>query len=231
MKGKSALIWLGLAGAAGAVLFQTSYEVQGREEQLAALNRKIVAEQEAIQILKAEWSYLNDLSRLETLARTHLSLRPTDARQFVASADVIPMRPARAEPQPLPPMAGLSPAQPLPAGVYAPGNVQPQPQPAVATAKTPAPAVTAARAPAPAPAPAAAMVQPASAKSVAPAPAAPKAQPAIALPQAQPQPAAIPASTVKPLTLPSQARPAVAPAAPPKTDSLGVMIARLGGNR
>ena len=229
MKGKSALIWLGLAGAAGAVLFQTSYEVQGREEQLAALNRKIVAEQEAIQILKAEWSYLNDLSRLETLARTHLSLRPTDARQFVASADVIPMRPARAEPQPLPPMAGLSPAQPLPAGVYAPGNVQPQP--AVATAKTPAPAVTAARAPAPAPAPAAAMVQPASAKSVAPAPAAPKAQPAIALPQAQPQPAAIPASTVKPLTLPSQARPAVAPAAPPKTDSLGVMIARLGGNR
>ncbi|HEY0837952.1 MAG TPA: hypothetical protein VGE72_28815, partial [Azospirillum sp.] len=109
MKGKSALFWLGLAGAAGAVLFQTSYEVQDLEETLASVNRSIVAEQEAIQVLKAEWSYLNDPTRLETLARTHLALRPTDARQFLASIDAIPMRPVvpDAAPAPLPPMAGL----------------------------------------------------------------------------------------------------------------------------
>ncbi|HYG88866.1 MAG TPA: hypothetical protein VD978_21685 [Azospirillum sp.] len=193
MKGKSALIWLGLAGVAGAVLFQTSYEVQGREETLASLNRKIVAEQEAIQVLKAEWSYLNNPSRLETQAAAHLSLRPTDARQFVASAEVIPLRPAPApEAAPLPPMAGLTPAQPLPSGAYTPAAFKPapaQPAPAAAepTAKT-----------------------------------APKVQPAVTKPQPlqpPPRPVATPASVKQ------------APAAPPKTDTLGIMIARLGGNR
>ena len=53
MKGKSALFWLGLAAAAGGVLFQTSYEVQELEDKLGSLNRQIMDEQEAIQILKA----------------------------------------------------------------------------------------------------------------------------------------------------------------------------------
>lgn len=201
MKGKSALIWLGLAGAAGAVLFQTSYQVQGREDLLASLNRKIVAEQEAIQILKAEWSYLNDLSRLETMARTHLSLRPTDARQFLASADVIPMRPAPAPvPEALPPMAGLGGRSPQTAALKA--------APAAAPAKAPAP---------PSPIPAPAVIEPAAVKV------APKAQPAVIKPQ-QPVQTLTPPKT---LAVPANAK----PPAPPKTDSLGVMIARLGGNR
>ncbi|WP_448191174.1 cell division protein FtsL [Azospirillum sp. sgz301742] len=204
MKGKSALIWLGLTGVAGAVLFQTSYQVQGREELLASLNRKIVAEQESIQILKAEWSYLNDPSGLETMARTHLSLRPTDARQFLASAEIIPMRPAPAPvPEvapPLPPMAGL---------VRAPQTATT----AAVVKAAPAPA----KAPAPSsPAPAPAVVEPASVKV------APKAQPAVVKPQQSPQT----------LTPPKNLVPAnVKPPAPTKTDSLGVMIARLGGTR
>jgi cell division protein FtsL len=207
MKGKSALFWLGLAGAAGAVLFQTSYEVQELEEQLAAVNRKIVAEQEAIQVLKAEWSYLNDPTRLETLARTHLALRPTDARQFIASLDVIPMRPAPAAPDagpaPLPPMAGLqSPAKPA----------SPAPAKAAAPAATPA-----------------AVVVPASATVPAAAPGPAKTIPAKAAPTPQqlaPKPLSLPA-TVK-------AAPAKQPApvaAPAPNDSMGVLIARLGGNR
>ena len=201
MKGKSALIWLGLAGAAGAVLFQTSYEVQGREEELASLNRKIVLEQEAIQILKAEWSYLNDMARLETMARTHLSLRPTEARQFLASAEIIPMRPAPAPvPEALPPMAGL--------------GQQPQSQTAALKA---APAAAPAKAPA-RPTPAPAVIEPASVKV------APKAQPAVVKPQQQPQPQTLPAPKN---IVPANAK----PPAPTKTDSLGVMIARLGGNR
>ncbi|WP_431855475.1 cell division protein FtsL [Azospirillum sp.] len=214
MKGKSALVWLGLAGVAGAVLFQTSYTVQNREEQLATLNRKIVAEQEAIQILKAEWSYMNDPSRLETLARTHLSLRPTDARQFVASAEIIPMRPAPAPLPEIPPMAGLSPLQTqsgivrasAPAAAPAPAAIQAVVKSAPAPAKVPAP--PAHQPPAPA--------EPAAAKV------APKVQPAVAKPQ-QPAP--------QTLTPPKNLVPAKQPPAPPKTDSLGVMIARLGGNR
>ena len=215
MKGKSALFWLGLAGAAGALLFQTSYEVQELEEQLASVNRKIVAEQEAIQVLKAEWSYLNDPTRLETLARTHLALRPTDARQFVASIDVVPMRPTpavapEAGPAPLPPMAGLQ--QQAPAG----------------KAASPAPAKVAP-----------AMVVPASVTTTPPAAPAKATAGGVAKALAAPQqptqqqlapktlsvPAAVPAKATAP------AKPAAAPAAPTATDSMGVLIARLGGNR
>ena len=224
MKGKSALVWLGLTAVAGAVLFQTSYEVQNREEQLAGLNRKIIAEQEAIQILKAEWSYMNDPSRLETLARTHLSLRPTDARQFVASAEIIPMRPAPAPaPEaPLPPMAGLVAGQ---GGVIKASAPAAAPTPAApgssasgsAVAKAaPAPARAPALPASPAPAPAA--IEPAAAKV------APKAQPAVVKPQ-QPLPQTLtPPKNLVPASVKQQP-------APPKTDSLGVMIARLGGNR
>ncbi len=225
MKGKSALIWLGLAGAAGAVLFQTSYEVQNREEQLAGLNRRIVAEQEAIQILKAEWSYLNDLSRLETLAGTHLSLRPTDARQFVASADIVPMRPEPAPaPEmapPLPPMAGLAPqvAGVIRASVPAPAvhSAAPSAAPSAAVLK----AVPAS--PAKIPAPPAAASEPAAAKA--------KVQPAVVKTQQQQTltpPSKAPAS--KTLAVPANAKPQP-PAPPPAHDPLGVMIARLGGNR
>lgn len=230
MKGKSALIWLGLAGTAGAVLFQTSYEVQSREEQLAGLNRKIVAEQEAIQILKAEWSFLNDPSRLETLARTHLSLRPTEARQSLASADVVPMRPAPAaapEPAPLPPMAGL-PGGSLPSGAYTPAALAKAAVPAPSAAPT---TVAAVRAPQPAIIPAKAPGAPQPTRAVAAATAkTPKLQPAVVKSQ---QPPAQQPQTLQPparaATTPASTR--QQPAPPPKTDTLGVMIARLGSTR
>jgi cell division protein FtsL len=153
MKGKSALFWLGLTAAAGVVLFQTSYEVQELEEQLASVNRKIVQEQEAIQILKAEWSFLNDPARLESLARAHLALKPTEARQFVA-LDLLPMRPValpddlpapsplpdapQLVPAPLPPMAGLN------GGTVVPASLKSAPSrpaaPAVIKAVAPKPA-------------------------------------------------------------------------------------------
>ncbi|HYH36915.1 MAG TPA: hypothetical protein VD860_01725 [Azospirillum sp.] len=223
MKGKSALVWLGLAGAAGAVLFQTSYTVQNREEQLASLNRKIVAEQEAIQILKAEWSYLNDPSRLETLARTHLSLRPTDARQFVASADLIPMRPAPAPVVPeIPPMAGLSPLQTQGGIVKVSAPAAPPAPPVAAPAVMKSAPAAPAKVPAPPAAPAQqapAVIEPAAAK------AAPKAQPAVVKQPQQPSPQTLtPPKNLVPASVKQQP-------APPKTDSLGVMIARLGGNR
>ncbi|WP_207458302.1 hypothetical protein [Azospirillum sp. SYSU D00513] len=157
MKGKSALFWLGLTAAAGVVLFETSYEVQELEEQLASMNRKIVAEQEAIQILKAEWSFLNDPTRLESLARQHLALRPTEGRQFVA-LDSVPMRPvtmpdALPAPAPLPNAPRVAPVMPPMAGVNNGGSVMPASlkapaKPAAAPKAEPAKAVKPAAAPA-----------------------------------------------------------------------------------
>lgn len=268
MKGKSALFWLGLAAAAGGVLFQTSYEVQELEDKLGSLNRQIMDEQEAIQILKAEWSYLNDPTRLESLATQHLQLQPTEARQFVA-LDVVPMRPATAPDAapnkdgvaPLPPMVRLSPATPAAPvtavaatgtgnastingtinGTINKGGIIPASlTPGMATPAKPAPIKPSAIVPGAAKAPAlpAAKAAPAPVHTARPVDVA--ARPMPSLPT---QTAAVPASTVKTLSVPTArqpqsgppqpaALPANSPAAPAKaTDSIGVLVARLGANR
>ncbi|WP_448202560.1 cell division protein FtsL [Azospirillum sp. sgz302134] len=261
MKGKSALFWLGLAAAAGGVLFQTSYEVQELEEQLGSLNRKIMEEQEAIQILKAEWSYLNDPTRLESLASQHLALQPTDARQFVA-LDVVPMRPAGAEvvppagpkmdpAAPLPPMVRLSPPAGQPAAPAVASNTGASNTgttlkagiiPASAPAK-PAPIKPSAIIPAAAKAPALPGAQPAAVAKPAPISIKPTDVAARPLP-APTTVAAVPAAAPKTLSVPPARQPQSAavsgsahaapppPPSPPRgTDSIGVLVARLGANR
>ncbi len=202
MKGKFALIWLSLTGIAGAILFQTSYEVQGREEKLASINRKVIAEQESIQVLKAEWGYLNNMTRLEAMASAHLTLRPAEARQFIASIDVIPQRSAKAPP--LPPMASLAPAPAQPAGAYTPAAFKPTRLPA-----TPASAPATQGAAQGGLTQAGKVTAPARAAQVQPI----KPQP----PRASPRMVATATGVKAPAT--------------PKADVLGVMIARLGGNR
>jgi hypothetical protein len=92
MISKSTVIWLGLAGLASGALFHTSYQVQALGEDLAGLNRAIIQEQEAIQILKAEWSYMNDPTRIEEMTRRHLILGPTTSDQMITSVAGIPQR-------------------------------------------------------------------------------------------------------------------------------------------
>lgn len=92
MIGKSILTWIALAGTASVVLYQTSYRVQEQADELANLNRQIVAEQEAIQVLRAEWAYLNDPARLERLVAQHSLLGQTRVEQIVA-LDQIPTKP------------------------------------------------------------------------------------------------------------------------------------------
>ncbi|MDP9195802.1 MAG: hypothetical protein M3O22_03390 [Pseudomonadota bacterium] len=84
-------LWLSLAAVSGVVLFHTSYQAQILEDRLATLNRQILAEQESVRVLKAEWSYLNDPDRIERLSQQYLVLQPTAGSQF-ASLDGIPER-------------------------------------------------------------------------------------------------------------------------------------------
>ncbi|CAO3442627.1 hypothetical protein [Azospirillum argentinense] len=236
MKYKSALFWGGLIAAAGFVLFETSYEVQELEEKLGSLNRKIMVEQEAIQVLKAEWSFLNDPTRLENLSREHLALQPTEARQFVAMT-IVPMRPSPTvapEEAPLPPMVR---------------NQTPGKAPNVATASTGDSVVgggaiiqggvviPASASPIkPAPIKPSAIV-PASAK-VPPLPSAAKSAPAPVVTTKPTEVATKPPVTARTLAPPPAARPQPQqagfqpPTAPPaQHDSIGLLVARLGANR
>lgn len=96
MIGKSTIAWIALASLASVILYQTSYEVQAQSERLAQVNRQIVAEQDAIQVLKAEWAYLNDPVRLERLVAQHLLMQPLQAAQIV-TLDAIPEKPTGEE--------------------------------------------------------------------------------------------------------------------------------------
>ena len=60
----STLSILLLAVAIGVGLFMVKYRVQDLEDQLVTLNREIARDRQAIQVLRAEWSHLNEPSRL-----------------------------------------------------------------------------------------------------------------------------------------------------------------------
>jgi len=76
-------------------LYNGVSRVKSQERELASLKAAIVSEQEAIRVLKAEWSYLNQPERLQTLAREHLPLTPTGASQIVVLAS-LPLKAASA---------------------------------------------------------------------------------------------------------------------------------------
>lgn len=85
------LIWLVLASSVGYAVYHLKYEVARKERVLTQLNRQILADQEAIQVLKAEWSFLNQPQRIEEIARAHLGLEPLTVKQ-IARLDALPMR-------------------------------------------------------------------------------------------------------------------------------------------
>ena len=94
MIGKSSLIWFALACLASAILYHTSYQVQAEADRLTNLRRQIGQQQQSIQVLKAEWAYLNDPKRIERLAAEHTALKPIKGTQ-IAGFDALPARPGQ----------------------------------------------------------------------------------------------------------------------------------------
>jgi len=93
MKRPAALILFALSVVAGGVLFGVAFEVSALEERLIVLNQDITRDRDAIHVLRAEWSYLNQPERLEGLSRRYLELKPLKGEQFSEIA-ALPVRPA-----------------------------------------------------------------------------------------------------------------------------------------
>ncbi|NVK20189.1 MAG: cell division protein FtsL [Methylocystaceae bacterium] len=72
-----------LALALSIGVFRITYQVDELEKELHSLNKEILDEQETIHILKAEWSYLNDPARLESLAKRYLNLEEMKGGQLI----------------------------------------------------------------------------------------------------------------------------------------------------
>lgn len=71
-----------LAACASVLLYNTSYKVQSLKTTQRALDADIVAEQNAIRVLQAEWAYLAEPSRIERLAGTHLAMKKIDSAKM-----------------------------------------------------------------------------------------------------------------------------------------------------
>lgn len=192
----SAFVWIIVLGLLGVGLFQVKYNVQSKEAELRTINKQIEANRSAMHVLDAEWSYLNDPTRLADLTRRHTDLVPTQAAQLKHFSD-LPPRPASAQPA-LPALSSAAPSGPVPANPVAPGT----PPAAAAPTATPAPAASANIIPASLPVGSASGASPLAAAPVAAAPVAEAvkakapAAPAAAKPagnQAASQPAAQPA--------------------------------------
>jgi cell division protein FtsL len=73
-------------------LYNLKYKVEAQERERARLTEDILNEQDAIRILRAEWSYLTRPERLQSLAERHLDLVPLKASQ-IATFEDLPMPP------------------------------------------------------------------------------------------------------------------------------------------
>lgn len=63
-------------------VFYLKYEVTDLETELDRLNRTIVADREAIHVLEAEWSHLNEAERIRALTEKYLEMNPTRPDQI-----------------------------------------------------------------------------------------------------------------------------------------------------
>jgi cell division protein FtsL len=68
--------------AAAAYVYKIKFESTRQAERVAKLRMEIRREHDMIAALRAEWSKLDNPTRIQDLAKRHLPLRPVDARQF-----------------------------------------------------------------------------------------------------------------------------------------------------
>ncbi len=100
----SSLVILLVAVAVGIGLFMVKYRVQDLEDQLVSLNRSIASDREAIRVLRAEWSHLNEPARLKVLAGRHLGMAAVPVETVATAAELdkqIPVRPKAPDARPL----------------------------------------------------------------------------------------------------------------------------------
>lgn len=78
-------------------LYNGVSRVKAQQQALETIKGEIARESEAIRVLKAEWSYLNQPERLQALAQRYLALAPTEASQITVLAS-LPHRSGAARP-------------------------------------------------------------------------------------------------------------------------------------
>ena len=85
-----------ILGVIAFVLFEVEYRVDSLRSQFSEVNHQLLADREAIHVLKAEWSYLNQPERLKKLSSRYLALESVSSELPEANKSVMTLRPVRA---------------------------------------------------------------------------------------------------------------------------------------
>ncbi len=82
---KTAMIalWIAIPCCIGFGSLALKNQVQELEKELNAINSNIKTDIKTIHVLKAEWSHLNNPTRLRQLASKHILLNPVKAEQII----------------------------------------------------------------------------------------------------------------------------------------------------
>ncbi len=73
-------------------LYKLKYNTSVAEDTLRQLQLDIEVEEQALRVLRAEWSHLNRADRIQALTDKYLNLKPVDPEQ-IARVNDIPMAP------------------------------------------------------------------------------------------------------------------------------------------
>ncbi|MEQ9489258.1 MAG: hypothetical protein RIM72_09740 [Alphaproteobacteria bacterium] len=89
MRALAVLVWIGLCAVTGIALFHVAFRVERLETKLSSLNTSILSEKEALEVLEAEWAYLNRPDRISRLSEKYLpDLVEADATQIVPISEI-----------------------------------------------------------------------------------------------------------------------------------------------
>ena len=94
------ILCAGVAAMSGLYLYHVKYQTQLLDRSIVQINQSIDATRDRTEVLKAEWTLLNDPERLAALAGQFLSLSTMAPKQFTALADLPNRLPA---PRPMAP--------------------------------------------------------------------------------------------------------------------------------
>lgn len=82
----STLVWMLVIVVAAFLLYQVKYEVQRVRTDIAKISRELQQERESLDVVTAEWAYLNRPERLQKLAEKHLSFQSLTVQQVADTA-------------------------------------------------------------------------------------------------------------------------------------------------
>lgn len=80
---RSTLFFTCIAIGTGIGLFHVKYSVVALEDEFIQTQKRTQEALEALHILNAEWTHLNDPKRLQTLAQKYLEIGPMKPVQFI----------------------------------------------------------------------------------------------------------------------------------------------------